>query len=395
MMKLGLPNWQKISCNTNKADCVAVYELEKKKLKNLLKNVNKKSVLSFVHIPPPRRGVETSDAIFKCIKEWGIENKIFTISVDNASNNDVAIRLLKDTFSMSKNLVCAGKLFHVRCCAHILNLMVQDGLSQIVDITNNIRKSVEFVNRSDGRLLLFADIVQQLRLPGRKLIYDCRTRWNSTFEMLSCAIKFKEVFPRFRDREPHYDCCPLEEDWVKVVKVCNILETFWATTQIISCSDYPISNLFLQEIKRVKLVLDSGVNDEDDFIRAMVRKMKTKFDKYCGECNLLMAVAAILDPRQKLKAVEFCLSQLFPPNEVQENISKVRIVIFELYDEYVAANDHDQLGKRKMSQVGDSSMDALISSSTSGWNDFDDFLRQSETFEPQKSELVDYLEKGV
>ncbi|KAL3517827.1 hypothetical protein ACH5RR_020416 [Cinchona calisaya] len=247
-----------------------------------------------------------SSNAFKCLKEWGIENKIFTISVDNASNNDVAIRLLKDTFSMSKNLVCAGKLFHVRCCTHILNLMVQDGLSQIVDISDNIRESVEFVNRSDGRLLLFADIVQQLRLPGRKLIYDCRTRWNSTFEMLSCAIKFKEVFPRFRDREPHYDCCPSEEDW----------------------------------------------------------------------------------------AVEFCFPQLFPSNEAQENISKVRTVLFELYDEYVAANDHDQLRKRKISQVGDSSMDAIISSSTSGWNDFDDFLRQSETLEPQKSELVNYLEKG-
>ncbi|KAL3516746.1 hypothetical protein ACH5RR_023648 [Cinchona calisaya] len=39
MMKLGLPDWQKISRNTSKVDCVAVYELEKKKLKNLLKNV--------------------------------------------------------------------------------------------------------------------------------------------------------------------------------------------------------------------------------------------------------------------------------------------------------------------------------------------------------------------
>ncbi|KAL3520122.1 hypothetical protein ACH5RR_018271 [Cinchona calisaya] len=95
-----------------------------------------------------------------------------------------------------------------------------------------------------------------------------------------------------------------------------------------------------------------------------------------------------------MKAVEFCFPQLFPSNEAQENISKVRTVLFELYDEYVAANDHDQLRKRKISQVGDSSMDAIISSSTSGWNDFDDFLRQSETFEPQKSELVDYLEKG-
>ncbi|KAL3506899.1 hypothetical protein ACH5RR_032281, partial [Cinchona calisaya] len=59
-------------------------------------------------------------------------------------------------------------------------------------------------------------------------------------------------------------------------------------------------------------------------------------------------------------AVEFCFPQLFPSNEAQENISKVRTALFELYDEYVAANDHDQLGKRKISQVGDSSMDAIF-----------------------------------
>ncbi|XP_071916216.1 zinc finger BED domain-containing protein RICESLEEPER 2-like [Coffea arabica] len=214
MMRRGMPEWQKISRGIAKNDCVTVYEVEKKKLKNKLKHVQKlkKRVLNFVHIPPPRRGVEIAAAIFKCAKEWEIDHKIHTISVDNASNNDVAIRLLKDDFSRSKKLLCGGKLFHVRCCAHILNLVVQDGLSKIVDITNNIRESVEFVNRSKGRALLFAEIAQQLRIPGKKLLYDCRTRWNATFEMLNCAIKFKDVFPRFQDREPHYDFCPSPDD---------------------------------------------------------------------------------------------------------------------------------------------------------------------------------------
>lgn len=86
MMKRGWPEWQKISRVTAKKDCFQVYEIEKKKLKNLLKNVDKvslttnmlksknqkieymvvtghwidanwklqKRVLSFVHIPPPR-----------------------------------------------------------------------------------------------------------------------------------------------------------------------------------------------------------------------------------------------------------------------------------------------------------------------------------------------------
>ncbi|XP_027178131.1 zinc finger BED domain-containing protein RICESLEEPER 1-like [Coffea eugenioides] len=158
MMRRGMPECQKISRGIAKNDCVTVYEVEKNKLKHVQQL--QKRILNFVHIPPPRRGVEIAAAIFKCVKEWEIDHKIHTISVDNASNNDVAIRLLKDDFSRSKKLLCGGKLFHVRCCPHILNLVVQDGLSKIVDITNNIRESVEFVNRSEGRALLFAEIAQ-------------------------------------------------------------------------------------------------------------------------------------------------------------------------------------------------------------------------------------------
>ncbi|KAH7655676.1 Ribonuclease H-like protein [Dioscorea alata] len=224
--------------------------------------------------------------------EWGIENKVFTISVDNASRNDVAIKILKDTFSRTKRLLCGGKMFHVRCCAHILNLMVQDGISKIEDI----HESVKFVNQNEARLKSFSDIVQQLQLPKRKLILDCKTRWNSTFEMLSIAIKFKEVFPMYKDWESLYHCCPSLEDWEKMEKICEILEVFNAITKIISGSDYPTSNLYLNEVYRVKVLLDKRANNGDDFIQEMVGRMKRKFDKY-WECNLLILVAVILDPR--------------------------------------------------------------------------------------------------
>ena len=93
-----------------------------------------KRVLNFIHIPPHREGLNIFAAIFKCIKEWSVDNKIYSISVDNASNNDVAVQLLKNDLARSRKLVCGGKLFHVRCCTHILNLMVQDGLGEIEDI---------------------------------------------------------------------------------------------------------------------------------------------------------------------------------------------------------------------------------------------------------------------
>lgn len=92
-------------------------------------------------------------------------------------------------------------------------------------------------------------------------------------------MKFKDVFPRFQDRDPLYDSCPAYEDWEKAEKVCSVLEKFWAATHVISGSEYPTSNLFLQEAVKIKKLLDSRENDENDFIRAMIRKMKAKFDK--------------------------------------------------------------------------------------------------------------------
>nr|GMD16299.1 zinc finger BED domain-containing protein RICESLEEPER 2-like [Ipomoea batatas] len=367
LMKRIMPEWKQISRSTIKSDCLKVYEIEKKKLKNNLESVSKvslttdcwksknqkieymvvtghwidsswklqKRVLSFINIPPSRGGLQISDAIFKCMKEWGIERKVFTITVDNATSNDSAIRYMKDTLQRSRSLVCGGRLFHVRCCAHILNLCVQDGLEEIRHVISDVRDSMEYVNRSEARRIQFADCVQQLQLKDKKLIRDCKTRWNSTFEMLSCALKFKEVFKMLKDRDPFFDSCPLEDDWDKVTKVCSILEAFWTATHIISGCEYPTSNLFLQEVQKIKSALDSHVNDEDSFIVDLVGRMKKKFDKYWGECNLLMAIGAVFDPTKKMRALEFCFPRIYSNEEAMENISKVKEIINTLYQEYV------------------------------------------------------------
>ena len=70
----------------------------------------------------------------------------------------------------------------------------------------------------------------------------------------------------------------------------------------------------------------------DDFVRSMVQNMKQRFDKYWGECNMLMAIGAMLDPRLKMRALEITFPKMFSSHVGRENISEVRDVMYQLYD---------------------------------------------------------------
>lgn len=423
------PEFQKVTRKTIRGDCLTVYEAEKKTLKDELKSVSKislttdmwksshqvveymvitghfidagwklqKRVLSFVKVPAPRRGIDVADAIFKCLKHWGIENKVFSVSVDNASYNDSCLKNLKENISLSNKLFLDGALFHVRCCAHILNLLVQDGLSKIKDIIYNVRESVKYININDSRLKAFCDIVEQKHLKDRKLIIDCPTRWNSTFEMLSCALKFKIVFPAYKEREPHYGFAPSDEDWEKVEKVCKLLDVFNLATHIISGSEYPTANLYLPEIWRVKQVIDSAAEDNDLFMREMAAPMKLKFDKYWGQCNLLMAIASVLDPRCKFHVVDICFPFIYKPDEVaKENIEMVRTSLKQLYEEYVSLSLEESSSNELNNGVNNSSSSTTPKPSiTTGFDHIMTLVREKEAVPPMKSEVDAYLEEGV
>ncbi|KAK2416126.1 zinc finger BED domain-containing protein RICESLEEPER [Trifolium repens] len=362
MMKCCNISYEKISRKTLKNDCDTVYEAERKKLKSTLRAVHKiclttdlwksqaqkieymvltghfidadwvlqKRILSFVHVPPPRRGVDIADAIFK----YGIE--------------------------------------------------------RITEIIEKVRESVKFINHSEARLRTFSQIVQQLKLGGKKLILDCPTRWNSTYQMLSVAMQFKEVFPCFQDREPRYTTLPDEDYWKKVEKVSKLLEVFNAVTNIISGSEYPTANLYLAEVYRIKQVLDKAAQDESNFMKEMANAMKTKFDKYWSECNLVMSLASILDPRIKMMGVNMCFPLIYPGDEAKKNIEYVRNALNEMYKEYV-----DLLNERDEESSSRTSVDQngliLKPKKSSGWEMLMDYVDEQQAIPAVKSEVEDYL----
>ena len=111
-------------------------------------------------------------------------------------SNDGAIKFLK-TLLKGPNSVLDCKYLHLRCCAHIINLVVRDGLEEHITFIDKIRNALRYLRSSPGRLTSFEESVEFEKIDcRRKPCLDVDTRWNSTFLMLETALKFQSAFER-------------------------------------------------------------------------------------------------------------------------------------------------------------------------------------------------------
>ncbi|KAK8313662.1 hypothetical protein V6Z12_D01G122400 [Gossypium hirsutum] len=95
-----------------------------------------KRIIRFTALFPPYNGLNIADKLVLCLSQWGIDKKIFSITLDNASYNDVIVSCLKNHFHENRAILCDDAFFQVRCCAHTLNLIVKAGLELADDVVN-------------------------------------------------------------------------------------------------------------------------------------------------------------------------------------------------------------------------------------------------------------------
>lgn len=97
----------------------------------------------FIYVPSPRTSDNLCEALVECFLDWNIDRKLPTVTVGNCTTNDAMIKLLLEKLSID-SLLIGGRLLHMRCSAHILNLIVKDGLDVIGDAIDKVRDSVSY-----------------------------------------------------------------------------------------------------------------------------------------------------------------------------------------------------------------------------------------------------------
>jgi hypothetical protein len=102
-----------------------------------------KKILNFCQVSG-HSGDVMAQTVWNCLTAWGL-NKVLTMTVDNASSNDVGISQLKKAL-MPDGLLMGGEYFHTRCCAHVLNLIVKEGLKDIEREVARIRGAVSMIS---------------------------------------------------------------------------------------------------------------------------------------------------------------------------------------------------------------------------------------------------------
>ena len=282
-------------------------------------------------MPSPHTKEVLSSVLLDTLLEWNIDRKLSIVTMDNCSTNDAVIKIILDKLQRGA-LIMRGSMLHMRYATHVLNLIVQDGLDVIGSCIEKVQESVGFWTASTKRRQKFEEIARQAHVDCTKeLALDCKTRWNSTYLMLSIAIKYQNVFYRLNICESSYKCIPTEEEWEMASNICERLAVFHKVTELFSSTSYPTANLFFPKVCEIKIALNSWFTSTNDVIRSVAFKMLKKFDCYWNVIHGVMAVATILDPRYKIELLEY---YIIYGDEASNEIQRVRDICYEMIRDY-------------------------------------------------------------
>lgn len=356
-------------------------------------------VLKFVLVPFPDSQVAFNHAVVSCLSEWGLGSKLFALTVDQSFANEAVVGNLRGLLSIKNPHMLNGQFLISNCYARAMSRMALAALGATREAVAKVRDSVKYVKISESFEDIFNKLRQQLQIPcTENLVIDNQRMWDSTYHMLSTACKLKEVFSCLDASVPTYEQAPSMDDWKCVEVLCVYLKHFFDAADILTTDIYPTANAFFHEVFRIQMELAHGALSDDTYVSDFVRPLYEKFDRYWRDCCVVLAMAVAMDPRYKLKLVQFSFVKAFG-EEAEMWLRMVDEGIRELYFEYVAQtlplpSIHVEQRYEGFIKV-EAHQDEESLPHTDGLSDFDVYISEISSNHQTKSELDQYLDESL
>jgi hypothetical protein len=228
-----------------------------------------KRLLALRLIDGKHSGANIANLVATVIDEYSLTEKVFAITLDNASSNNVAMKFLRPFLcgylgvpvpdsSLGTNASDDGlstMFLHQHCSCHVINLIVKAGLDPIRTYLDDFRTAITFSNASNQHIAAYKSYCMSMAIRPRKFGVDMDVRWNSTYLMIKHLLPHKSTFSVFIKTQ-----YPLDEDgtplltdnhWAIAEKVLSFLELFYESTIALSGVYYPTATLMLHHILRI------------------------------------------------------------------------------------------------------------------------------------------------
>ncbi|GKA78000.1 zinc finger BED domain-containing protein DAYSLEEPER-like protein, partial [Tanacetum coccineum] len=331
--------------------------------------VEHKGFMTFVHnLQPKFNMVDFSTVQGDCVATYLKEKSTIEGLIE---------AILRSLLSKKNSRILDGQLLLTNCLARSLTSIAQEALQAGLETVKKVRDCVKYVKTSELIEEKFLALKQQLQvLNTRNLSLDDQMKWNTTYEMLLAASELKDVFSCLDTLDPNYSKSPSGEDWKFVDNLCTYLKLIFDTANLLTSSSVPTTNNFFHEAWKLQLELTCASTSEDKIVTTITKPMIVGFDKYWKSSCLVLAIAVVMDPRFKMKLVEFSFTKLYG-DEAETYINIVDEGIHQLFLEYTGdVTGHLSNG------VGHAVME------------FDEYIMQSISQQSQ-SELDQYLEESL
>lgn len=424
------PQFSMVRSDTIEAGCHDIYQREKQGLLNLLSGIPgrvsltvdlwtsdqtvgyailtghfvdvdwklNRRILNVVMVPFLNSQLSCNLAVATCLTDWNLDGKLFTITFDKSFADYTVRENLRGLLSIRNPLVLSGQLLIGNCYSRVLSRLAQVALGSMEMTINKVRESLKYVKSSEVVKQKFLDLKRRLQVSSMKsLTIDDVTKWDTTYDMLVTASEFKDVLLLLRSYDPNCKESPSVDEWKQVRTLCTYLKLLFDATNVLKATSYPTANTLFHEVWKIQFELTQATMSQDSFISNLIKPLREIFDKYWNDTSLVLAIAVVMDPRFKMKLVEFSFARIYGDN-ADTWVKTVHEGLHELFLEYIVQSlpaptfvheGNDIVAKTELPD------EENHFPTCNDFCDFDVYLSELTSNQQVKSELDQYLEESL